>query len=62
MEGAAWVLSAPAQTLAGLYGSQLSFGGLTGKEVGAVFGAGALLGWLGAWWAVSRRLWQIEPR
>jgi cell division transport system permease protein len=62
VEGAAWLLSVPAQALAGLYGSQLSFGGLTGKEVGVMFGAGALLGWLGAWWAVSQRLWQIEPR
>jgi len=56
-----WLLSGPAQRLAGLYGSGFRPEGLGfGGAVGLVL-AGALLGWLGAWLSTTRHLRRLEP-
>lgn len=55
------MLSGPAEQLAGLYGDALALRGLSGEAVFWVFAAGSLLGWLGAFWTVSRHLNGIEP-
>lgn len=54
-------LAEPAATLAGLYGMPTLIGGLSFESIAAVFAAGALLGWSGAFWTVSRHLSAIEP-
>jgi len=54
-------LAAPARQLAGLYESQASLRGLSLDAALDVFAAGLGLGWLGAFWAVSRHLRHIEP-
>jgi len=59
--GAGIFLSDSAQQLAGLYGAQAQLSGLSSDAVLAVFGAALLLGWLGAFWTVSRHLSAIEP-
>jgi cell division transport system permease protein len=51
----------PARQLAGLYDSQATLQGLSLNAAAAVFAAGLGLGWLGAFWAVSRHLRHIEP-
>ena len=55
-------LSGPVQNLAGLYDSDFALSGLSFKAVLEVFGAGIVLGWLGAFLTVSRHLSRIEPR
>ncbi|MBV8062455.1 MAG: cell division protein FtsX [Nevskia sp.] len=51
----------PARRLAGLYDSQSALQGLSFDAGLAVFAAGLGLGWLGAFWSVSRHLRHIEP-
>jgi cell division transport system permease protein len=48
--------------LARLYGSHFELMGPTPAEIGALLGAGAALGWLGAWISAARHLSSIEPR
>lgn len=62
VQGMVLALNGPASSLAGLYGSAFRLQGLPLDATGVMFGAGVLLGWLGAWWTVSRRLKEIEPR
>lgn len=52
----------PAQLLSSLYGSSYTLAGLSLPAVTLLFAAGIALGWLGAFWTVSRHLSQIEPR
>ncbi len=49
-------------TLARLYGSHFELRGPSGAEIGTLLGAGAALGWLGAWISAARHLRSIEPR
>lgn len=55
------VLDGPVHELAGLYGSDFDLRGLPLDTVALMLGAGALLGWLGSWTAVTRHLGAIEP-
>jgi cell division transport system permease protein len=48
--------------LARLYGSHFQLHGPPPAEIGALLGAGAVLGWLGAWISAARHLRSIEPR
>jgi cell division transport system permease protein len=48
--------------LARLYGSHFQLHGPAPAEIGALLGAGAVLGWLGAWISAARHLRSIEPR
>lgn len=61
VEAGVLALAEPARQLAGLYDSQAGLLGLRFDAAVAVFGAGMGLGWLGAFWAVSRHLRQVEP-
>ena len=54
-------LEEPARQLAGLYDSQAALHGLSVDAALVVFAVGLGLGWLGAFWAVSRHLSHIEP-
>jgi cell division transport system permease protein len=54
-------LSDSAATLSGLYGAGNGFGRLTADTAFSLFGIGALLGWLAAFWTVGRHLGAIEP-
>ena len=60
--GAVFALSQPARQLAGLYGSDYRLQGLPPDATLVMFAAGVLLGWIGAWWTVSRHLSDIEPQ
>lgn len=62
VQGAVFALATPARELAGLYGSSYRLQGLPWDATLAMFAAGILLGWIGAWWTVARRLREIEPR
>ena len=55
-------LGAPVRNLAGLYDSDFSLAGPSFLAVLEMFGAGILLGWLGALLTVTRNLRKIEPR
>ena len=55
-------LAGPVQNLAGLYESNFTLAGLSALAVMEVFGAGIVLGWLGAYLTVGRHLSKIEPR
>jgi cell division transport system permease protein len=55
-------LSGPANRLAALYSTTVTLQGLEPGSMGAVLAAGLTLGWVGAFWAVSRHLRHIEPR
>ncbi len=55
-------LQAPVATLARLYGSRYALAGPAWSEVAWLIGAGAALGWLGAWLSATRHLHRIEPR
>jgi cell division transport system permease protein len=48
--------------LSAQYGSRFDLRGLGGRGLGILTGAGALLGWLGAFISTGRHLRQIEPR
>lgn len=48
--------------LARLYGSHFQLRGPSAAEIGVLLGAGAVLGWLGAWISAARHLSGIEPR
>ncbi|MBV9316437.1 MAG: cell division protein, partial [Gammaproteobacteria bacterium] len=56
------VLGEPVATLARLYGSRYLLSGPSAADVGTLLGAGAALGWLGAWISAARHLRSIEPR
>jgi cell division transport system permease protein len=56
------VLEQPVTTLARLYGSRYVLYGPSGQDIGILLGAGAALGWLGAWISAARHLASIEPR
>ncbi len=56
------VLQQPVATLARLYGSRYVLHGPSAQDIGVLLGAGALLGWLGAWISAARHLRGIEPR
>jgi cell division transport system permease protein len=60
--GAITVLADAVGSLARLYGSHYRLQGPTAREVGVLLGAGALLGWMGAWISAARHLRGIEPR
>lgn len=60
--GVVFALAQPAQDLAGLYGSGYRLRGLPWDATLLMFAAGILLGWIGAWWTVSRHLREIEPQ
>jgi cell division transport system permease protein len=49
-------------TLARLYGSHFELLGPSAADIGTLLGAGAALGWLGAWISAARHLRSIEPR
>lgn len=55
------LLRDPAAELARLYGSGFVLQPLDAGEAGLLLLAGMLLGWVGAWWSVSRHLDEIEP-
>lgn len=48
--------------LARLYGSHFQLRGPSPAEIGVLLGAGAVLGWVGAWISAARHLSSIEPR
>jgi cell division transport system permease protein len=56
------VLDEPVANLAHLYGSRYLLRGPSGEDVGILLGAGAALGWLGAWISAARHLRGIQPR
>jgi cell division transport system permease protein len=56
------VLGEPVATLARLYGSRYILRGLANQDIGILLGAGAVLGWVGAWISAARHLRDIEPR
>jgi cell division transport system permease protein len=62
LTGGVWLLNRNLETLVGLYSESIFIQGLTGSRSAAMLGLSAALGWLGAWLAVSRYLWQIEPK
>jgi cell division transport system permease protein len=62
VDGSLWLLSGPAQELAGLYGSHFALTGLGADAGAAVAGGGAMLGWLGARLAVGQQLRRFEVR
>ncbi|WP_430460569.1 permease-like cell division protein FtsX [Thalassolituus sp. LLYu03] len=55
------LLSGPVGDLAELYGSAFSLRPLSAGAALMLLLSAMLLGWLGAWWSVSRHLDQIEP-
>ena len=55
-------LGNPVAQLASLYHSDFVLNGLGVGQVFGLLAAGAVLGWLGAWFAVGRHLGAIEPR
>jgi cell division transport system permease protein len=56
------VLGEPVATLSRLYGSRYLLHGPAPGDIGILLGAGAVLGWLGAWISAARHLRSIEPR
>jgi cell division transport system permease protein len=48
--------------LAELYGSEYALTSLGAPHVLGLLLTGAIVGWLGSWWAVQRHLGAIEPR
>jgi cell division transport system permease protein len=57
-----WALRAPLETLAGLYGTQLTLGTPGALSIPLILAGGLLAGWGGAWTAVARHLSVIQPR
>ncbi len=62
VEIAVIVLGQPVATLAQLYASRFTLQGPSPDDLGALLGAGTVLGWLGAWISAARHLRGIEPR
>ena len=60
--GVVFALTGPARELAGLYSSDYRLRGLPLDATLVMFASGIVLGWLGAWWTVSRHLRKIEPQ
>ena len=56
------VLADSVATLAKLYGSRYLLQGPSRDDVELLLGAGAVLGWIGAWISAARHLRSIEPR
>jgi len=56
------LIGGPTRQLSALYQNGYALSGLSFGEILAMFGAGILLGWLGAFWTVARHLSRIEPR
>jgi len=56
------LLGESVDNLARLYGSHFQLHGPSAEEIGALLGAGAVLGWVGAWISAARHLRSIEPR
>lgn len=59
---AVMVLGEPVATLARLYGSRYVLQGPSPDDIGVLLGAGAVLGWIGAWISAARHLGSIAPR
>ena len=57
-----WALAAPLAQLAASYEHRFDVHGLALADMGIVLGAGALLGWLGAWLAASRHIALGQPQ
>ncbi|MDR3386619.1 MAG: permease-like cell division protein FtsX [Rudaea sp.] len=57
-----WALAAPLAQLAASYEHRFDVHGLAVSGMGAVLGASALLGWLGAWLAASRHIALGQPQ
>jgi cell division transport system permease protein len=57
-----WALAAPLAQLAASYEHRFGVHGLALADMGIVLGAGALLGWLGAWLAASRHIALGQPQ
>ena len=55
------LLNGPVSNLADLYGSGFELKPLSATAALSLLLSAMLLGWLGAWWSVSRHLDQIEP-
>lgn len=55
------LLRGPVNDLAQLYGSAFVLKPLAADAALVLLLAGMVLGWLGAWWSVSRHLYRIEP-
>jgi len=55
-------LQGAVQHLAGLYDSTLTLRGLSFSDAMTLLGVGLALGWVGAFWTVSRHLKHIQPR
>ncbi len=55
-------LEAPLARVASAYGGAFVLSGLAANETLALVGAGALLGWIGAWITAAYHLQRIEPR
>ncbi len=55
------LLRGPVAEMAQLYGSNFSLKPLSAAAAFVLLSAAMLLGWLGAWWSVSRHLGEIEP-
>jgi cell division transport system permease protein len=62
LAGAVAVLGEPVATLARLYGSRYLLHGPSREDIEMLVGAGAVLGWIGAWISAARHLRSIEPR
>lgn len=56
-----YLLRAPVRDLALQYGTSFSLEPLSAGAAMALLAAALLLGWIGAWWSVSRQLREIEP-
>jgi len=59
---AMFLLGESVANLAKLYGSRFTLHGPSAEDVAALLGAGAALGWIGAWISAARHLRSIEPR
>jgi cell division transport system permease protein len=57
-----WTLAAPLAQLAASYEHRFDVHGLALADAGIVLGAGAMLGWLGAWLAASRHIALGQPQ
>lgn len=55
------ILRGPTAELAMLYGSHFRLKPLSASAAMVILSSAMLLGWLGAWWSVSRHLGEIEP-